>query len=154
KKKFELYGDLDFNVTLVSPEGGKKEYSIQIAADSKSFEAQLSTLAKADFPELEEQKTSAKIMKVLKTWDLSAQYTHKHYIQDDEYIPYSEDIEAFLEREIAKPIIKWEDRPQLGYEILPNKYFYKYEPPKPAEEILKDFWKLEKEAEEILKGLK
>ncbi|MGB3450523.1 MAG: hypothetical protein WBA58_08530 [Giesbergeria sp.] len=39
---------------------------------------------------------------------------------DDEYIPYGEDITAFLKREIAKPIIRWEDSPQLGYEILPN----------------------------------
>ncbi len=154
KKKFELYGDLDFVVNLISPEGEKKEYPLQINADSKSFEAQLSDLAKVDFPVLEEQKTAAKIMTVIKNWDLSAKYTHRHYIQDDEYIPYGEDIEAFLEREIAKPIIKWEDRPQVGYEILPNKYFYKYKPPKPADEILNEFWRLEKEAEEILKGLK
>ena len=50
-------------------------------------------------------------------------------MQDDEYIPHGEDIEAFLKREIAKPIIRWEDSPQLGYEILPNKYFYRYQPP-------------------------
>ncbi len=64
-----------------------------------------------------------------------------------------EDIEAFLTREIAKPIISWQDRPQLGYEILPNKYFYQYQPPKPAEELLKEFWVLEREAEGILKQL-
>ncbi|OQY35705.1 MAG: restriction endonuclease subunit M [Spirochaetaceae bacterium 4572_59] len=154
KKKFDLYGDLDFLVSLVSPEDEKKEYALKINADSKSFEVQLTALALTDFPVLKKEKTTAKIFKALKTWELSAKYTHKHYIQDDEYIPNGEDIEAFLEREIAKPIIKWEDRPQLGYEILPNKYFYKYEPPKPADEILNEFWKLEKEAEEILKGLK
>jgi Di-haem cytochrome c peroxidase len=36
-------------------------------------------------------------------------WTHRHYVKDDEYIPYGEDIEAFLKREIAKPIIRWED---------------------------------------------
>ena len=51
---------------------------------------------------------------------LSVEWTHRHYVQDDEYIPQGEDIEAFLKREIAKPIIRWEDAPQLGYEILPN----------------------------------
>ena len=59
------------------------------------------------------------------------EWTHRHYVKDDEYIPHGEDIEAFLKREIAKPIIRWKDSPQLGYEILPNKYFYRYRPPTP-----------------------
>ena len=63
---------------------------------------------------------------------VSVEWTHRHYVQDDEYIPDGENIEAFLEREIAKPIIRWEDSPQFGYEILPNKYFYRYQPPTPA----------------------
>jgi DNA repair protein RadC len=61
--------------------------------------------------------------------------------------PHGEDIEAFLKREIAKPIIRWQDSPQLGYEILPNKYFYRHQPPPPAKELLAEFWRLEKEAE-------
>jgi len=84
---------------------------------------------------------------------LSVEWTHRHYVQDDEYIPHGEDIEAFLKREIAKPIIRWEDSPQLGYEILPNKYFYRYEPPTPAKDLLDEFWRLEKEAEKMLEGL-
>jgi type I restriction enzyme M protein len=84
---------------------------------------------------------------------LSVEWTHRHYVQDDEYIPHGEDIEAFLKREIAKPIIRWEDSPQLGYEFLPNKYFYRYHPPTPAKELLAEFWKLEKEAEKMLEGL-
>jgi type I restriction enzyme M protein len=84
---------------------------------------------------------------------LSVEWTHRHYVKDDEYIPEGEDIEAFLKREIAKPIIRWQDSPQLGYEILPNKYFYRYEPPPPAKGLLAEFWRLEKEAEALLKGL-
>jgi len=84
---------------------------------------------------------------------LGVEWTHRHYVQDDEYIPHGEDIEAFLKREIAKPIIRWKDSSQLGYEILPNKYFYRYQPPTPAKELLTEFWKLEKEAESLLKGL-
>ena len=56
---------------------------------------------------------------------VSVEWAHRHYVQDDEYIPHGEDIEAFLKREIAKPIIRWSDSDQLGYEILPNKYFYR-----------------------------
>ena len=84
---------------------------------------------------------------------VSVEWTHRHYVRDDEYIPYGEDIEAFLKREIAKPIIRWEDLPQLGYEILPNKYFYRYQPPTPAKDLLAEFWRLEKEAEKMLEGL-
>jgi len=84
---------------------------------------------------------------------LSVEWTHRHYVQDDEYIPHGEDIAAFLKREIAKPIIRWENSPQLGYEILPNKYFYRYQPPTPAKDLLAEFWKLEKEAEKVLVGL-
>jgi type I restriction enzyme M protein len=74
-------------------------------------------------------------------------------VNDGEYFPHGEDIEAFLKREIAKPIIRWEDNPQLGYEILPNRYFYKYQPPTPARDLLDEFWRLEKVAEEILEKL-
>lgn len=84
---------------------------------------------------------------------ISVAWTHRHYVADDEYIPHGEDIEAFLKREIAKPIIRWADSPQLGYEILPNKYFYRYQPPTPAKDLLAEFWKLEKDAEKMLEGL-
>ncbi len=84
---------------------------------------------------------------------IAVEWTHRHYVKDDEYIPHGEDIEAFLKREIAKPIIRWEDSPQLGYEILPNKYFYRYQPPTPAKDLLAEFWKLEKDAEKMLEGL-
>jgi type I restriction enzyme M protein len=79
-------------------------------------------------------------------------------VQDDEYIPHGEDIATFLKREIAKPIIRWEDSKKdgkeiLGYEILPNKYFYRYQPPTLAKDLLAEFWRLEKEAEKMLEGL-
>lgn len=90
---------------------------------------------------------------------LSVQWTHRHYVQDDEYIPFDVDgrpeeyIPAFLEREIGKPIIRWKDGDQLGYEILPNKYFYRYQPPQPASALLAQFWDMEKEAERLLSQL-
>ena len=52
-------------------------------------------------------------------------------------------IPAFLKREIERAIIRWRDRPQIGYEILPNKYFYRYTPPPPATDLLKQFCTLE-----------
>ena len=32
-------------------------------------------------------------------------------------------------------------------------YFYRYQPPTPAKELIAEFWKLEEEAEKILEGL-
>jgi type I restriction enzyme M protein len=84
---------------------------------------------------------------------VSVEWTHRHYVKDDEYVPHGEDIAVFLEREIAKPIIRWEECSQLGYEIQPNKYFYRYEPPTPATDLLAEFWFLEKEAEKLLARL-
>ena len=74
-------------------------------------------------------------------------------MEEEEYTRHGEDIETLLKREIAKPIIRWEDSAQLGYEILPNKYFYRYQPPTLAKDLLAEFWRLEKEAENMLEGL-
>ncbi|MBE7416742.1 MAG: SAM-dependent DNA methyltransferase [Ideonella sp.] len=84
---------------------------------------------------------------------VAVEWTHRHYVKDDEYIPHGQDIEAFLKREIARPIVRWEDSPQLGYEVLPNKYFYRYTAPTPTKELLAKFWALEKQAETLLEGL-
>lgn len=84
---------------------------------------------------------------------ISVEWTHRNYVKDDEYIPHGENIEAFLKREIARPIVRWEDCPQLGYEMLPNKYFYRYKAPTPTKELLDQFWTLEKQAEKLLEGL-
>ena len=85
--------------------------------------------------------------------EINAEFTHRHYVSDNEYIQCGENIEEFLNREIGKQIIRWQDSPQLGYEILPNKYFYRYTAPDSADEVLKMFWALEKEAEAFLKRI-
>lgn len=134
KKEQEFYdSDLTFRVRM---EIGGKEKTATLQLSPKDNAAKKFKTLMADKPEV-----------------LAVEWTHRHYIKDDEYIPFGEDIEAFLHREIAKPIIRWADSPQLGYEILPNKYFYRYQPPTPASELLAEFWRLEKEAEKMLEGL-
>jgi type I restriction-modification system DNA methylase subunit len=54
-------------------------------------------------------------------------------------------------RRLECVLIDW--RTQKAAEILPNRYFYRYEPPTPAKDLLKEFWRLEKEAEKLLEGL-
>jgi type I restriction enzyme M protein len=134
KKEQEFYdSDLTFRIRVKDGKGEKVETLLLKTKDN----------AAKKYKELMEDKSEI----------LGVEWTHRHYVQDDEYIPQGEDIEAFLKREIAKPIIRWKDSPQLGYEILPNKYFYRYQPPTPAKDLLAEFWRLEKEAESLLKGL-
>jgi len=133
-KELAFYGsDLIFRVRV---KADKKEKTVEFVLKPADSAAKKLKAALGDKPEI-----------------LSVEWTHRHYVQDDEYIPHGEDIAEFLKREIAKPIIHWEDNPQLGYEILPNKYFYRYRPPTPAKELLAEFWRLEKEAEKMLEGL-
>jgi type I restriction enzyme M protein len=134
KKEQEFYeSDLTFRIRLKDGKGEKVQ-TLLLRPKDKAAEK---------FKELMEDKPEV----------LGVEWTHRHYVEDDEYIPHGEDIKSFLKREIAKPIIRWEDSPQLGYEILPNKYFYRYQPPTPAKDLLEEFWRLEKEAESLLKGL-
>lgn len=141
KKEQDFYeSDLTFRVR-VKAKGKEKTIEFTVKAKDNAAKKFKEALAEAD--EI-----------------LSVEWTHRHYVQDDEYIPHGEDIAAFLKREIAKPIIRWEEtkdkatgKPILGYEILPNKYFYQYQPPTPAKDLLAEFWKLEKEAEKMLEGL-
>ena len=153
KKEQEFYAsDLIFRVrvSLRSPSGKGRPHPSPSGRGAGGEGEQFLTLT------LTPTDNAAKKFKALVEDDpeiLAVEWTHRHYVKDDEYIPHGEDIEAFLKREIAKPIIRWEDSPQLGYEILPNKYFYRYQPPTPAKDLLAEFWKLEKEAEKMLEGL-
>ncbi|WP_321467947.1 class I SAM-dependent DNA methyltransferase [Halarcobacter sp.] len=110
------------------------------------YNKELKKIFKSEFKNLDAKEITA----LIKSFDVEIFYTHPHFIDDTEYIPFGKNIEKFLNDEIGKEIIRFKDAPQLGYEILPNKYFYKYEAPKPTEKLLKEFWDLEEEAEKIL----
>lgn len=150
KKAQAFYAtDIQFNLKATN-DGKTKEVSFTLKPDdifSEMLEATIiETFDKSDLDKKE-------LKEFMKNLIIEARYTHPHYVEDDEYIPYGEDIETFLKLEIAKPIIRWQDRPQLGYEFLPNKYFYKYVAPEPSEVLLERFWQLEKKAEDVLSEL-
>jgi len=75
-------------------------------------------------------------------------------LRDSEKIPLSQDIEEYFKREV-KPYYPdaWMDRKKdkVGYEINFTKYFYKYKPPRPLEEIEKDIKEITAEIQELLK---
>lgn len=163
KKEQVFYdSDLTFRITLTEPEKGR---TVSIGFTLKPedsftrvYEKTVKKAFKAEIDRVAQEITDAKaknraVKRLVGSLSTDVEWSHRHYVKDDEYIPSGEDIEAFLTREIAKPIIRWTDSPQLGYEILPNKYFYRYQPPTPAKELLAEFWRLEKEAEKLLAGL-
>jgi len=161
KKEQQFYeSDLDFRIRL-KLDTVDREISFTLGQEEsfvKIFEKEVKDAFAGEIAELTEKNETPKeknkaVNAFIKGLEVAAEFTHRHYVSDNEYIQYGEDIEEFLKREIAKPIIRWQDSPHLGYEILPNKYFYKYQPPRPVDELLKEFWALEKEAEKMLTGL-
>ncbi len=157
KKKFDLYGNMTFDITIQASEPVK----IKIPYDgTKAFETLVAEKLKTKVKELKD-KTLNEIKKWFKEQDKTAEYNHRHYIVDNEYIPFDRTqkdkkayINAFLAKEIDYEIITWKEYDQLGYEILPNKYFYKYQEPTPSNELIKEFWQLESDAEKLLNEIR
>ncbi len=154
KSKQGFYkSEMTFHIRVTSPKSKNlHEFDFTLGPDDSFVH-----LYKAEIEERFGKEMGKITAATLNQLETKVSYTHRHYIKDDEYIPCDPKgnpdkyIPAFLEREIEKPIIRWEDRPRLGYEILPNKYFYRYTPPPAADDLLKKFWKLEEEAEGLLK---
>ena len=82
-------------------------------------------------------------------------------LRDTENVPLSESIDTFFEREV-KPHVPdaWIDTSKcdekdgkvgiVGYEINFNRYFYRYAPPRPLEEIEADIRTIEKDIMRML----
>lgn len=74
-------------------------------------------------------------------------------LRDYENVPLTEDVQAYFEREVLPHIPDaWIDhsKTRVGYEINFNRYFYKYTPPRPLEEIEADLKKIEQEIADML----
>ena len=74
-------------------------------------------------------------------------------LRDYENVPLKEDIDEYMAREVLPHVPDaWVDRgkTKVGYEINFNRYFYKYTPPRPLEEIEKDLKTIEKEIADML----
>jgi type I restriction enzyme M protein len=75
-------------------------------------------------------------------------------LRDTETVPLEESIEEYFKREVIPHVPDpWidESKTKVGYEIPLNRHFYRYEPPRPLEEIESDIKTLENEILELLK---
>lgn len=72
-------------------------------------------------------------------------------VKDTEYIPWKEDVEAFLNKEVEK---KWKITNDVkGYEIPFTKHFYVYQPLREQAKVVNEMAELESENLELMKTL-
>ena len=74
-------------------------------------------------------------------------------LRDYENVPLKEDIAEYMKREVLPHVSDaWvdESKTKIGYEINFNRYFYKYTPPRPLEEIEAELKAVEKEIADML----
>lgn len=77
-------------------------------------------------------------------------------LRDTESVPLKENIEKYFKREVLPHVPDaWidHDKTKIGYEIPLNRYFYRYEPPRPLEEIEAEIKTLESEIVSMLGGV-
>jgi type I restriction enzyme M protein len=75
-------------------------------------------------------------------------------LRDFENVPLKDDIDVYFEREVRPHVpYAWMDRSKdkVGYEINFNRYFYRYTPPRPLEEIDAELKRAEEEIIRLLK---
>jgi len=161
KKRFDLYGDMTFYININSPFDKEKTIDLEIHFDGKKpLETLIADKLKKEVKQLKDASIND-IKSWFKIQDFKADFKHRHYIVDNEYIPFDKNttdkktyIDKHLAKEIDYQIIRWNEYEQLGYEILPNKYFYKYKEPESSNKLIEQFWILEKEAEKLLNEIK
>lgn len=154
-KAHNLYGDFSIKITI------KNKFKIEFDFDrTKPFETIVAEKIKVSIPEHHESKLT-EIKKWFKVQSKSAQYHHRNYISETEYIPYDrkvDDKEMYINEHLAfniqYQIISWSEYDELGYEFWLNKLFYKFEKPKLSDKILNEFWELEEKSNLILESIK
>ena len=77
-------------------------------------------------------------------------------LRDYENVPLKEDIADYMAREVLPHVPNArvdESKTKIGYEINFNRYFYKYAPPRPLEEIEGELKGIEREIAEMLEEM-
>lgn len=76
--------------------------------------------------------------------------------RDTENVPLTQSVDEYFKREVL-PFAPdaWidEKKTKVGYEIPFTRYFYKYQPPRPTDEIMTEIRQLEKELDDDLKAI-
>ncbi len=76
-------------------------------------------------------------------------------LRDNENVPYDIEIDDYMKREVLPHVPgAWVDmdKTKVGYEINFNRYFYKYQPPRPLDVIESELKAIESEIAKMLEG--
>jgi type I restriction enzyme M protein len=119
-KQLEFYGDFTLYITIQSPFADHTVITIEMQIDgAKAFETQLAEHLKTHVSQLKD-KSLNDIKKWVKAQQTEAEFYHRHYLADTEYIPFdatqtdkTQYINQFLAAEVMYPIIKSVHYPQI-----------------------------------------
>lgn len=157
----KIYDNAEFGYTKITIERPK---SIEILLNDEKFQAlkdKDKILAKLQELEISPQDFTSK-EDFINFLDVKLKKAEENLLIDSdktnntEKIPLKQDILSYYDTEV-KPFvpnawIAWESK-AIGYEILFNKYFYTYTPPRSLEVINKDLQDLEQETQDLLKQI-
>lgn len=157
----KIYDNAEFGYTKITIERPK---SIEILLNDEKFQAlkdKDKILAKLQELEISPQDFTSK-EDFINFLDVKLKKAEENLLIDSdktnntEKIPLTQDVQSYYENEV-KPYmlnswIAWESK-VVGYEILFNKYFYTYTPPRSLEAINKDLQDLEQETQDLLKQI-
>lgn len=152
---------MEFGYTKITIERPK---SIEILLNDEKFQAlkdKDKILAKLQELEISPQNFTSK-EDFINFLDVKLKKAEENLLIDSdktnntEKIPLTQDVQSYYENEV-KPYmlnswIAWESK-VVGYEILFNKYFYTYTPPRSLEAINKDLQDLEQETQDLLREI-
>jgi len=133
-------------IVVVKTADDKKR--LAVLKDKKGTEGEFTFDLNQESELVTKHKTTDSILTIRKTLDgnklgLKATIHVPKIVKDTEYIPWKEDKEAFLKKEVEK---KWTiTGEEKGYEIPFTKHFYVYQPLREQAKVVNEMAELEKE---------
>ncbi|EPV7516496.1 type I restriction-modification system subunit M [Campylobacter upsaliensis] len=157
----KIYDNTEFGYTKITIERPK---SIEILLNDEKFQAleqKDELVSKLKELEANPQNFTSRA-DFIKFLDVKLKKAEENLLIDSdktnntEKIPLTQDVQSYYETEVKPYVsnswIAW-DTLNIGYEILFNKYFYTYTPPRSLESINKDLQDLEQETQDLLREI-
>jgi len=129
KKQWVFYGDFSLFIDIQSVYQPGHVIQLELSIDgTKAFETLLAETLKTQLDELKNNSLN-EIKKWFKSQVKQAEFYHRHYLADTEYIPFdtsqsdkTQHINQFLAAEIDCQIIRWQEVEQLVLKNKPDLY--------------------------------
>ncbi|HEM2905836.1 TPA: N-6 DNA methylase [Streptococcus suis] len=127
-----------------------------LLSEVKLTPANLNALALA-MSEMDKTAEVIKTKKKAKLGEIADGIVYDKTTKDSEIVKLSEEVETYFEREVYPHVPDahfWWEENKLGAEIPFTRYFYQYQAPEKAEDLLKQFYDLEDQLQALLEDLK